>query len=117
LSEVVRGTVINVNLFGAAVRLESGELASAQALDVEAHRAQYERAMTGRKVMDFERRGSGSRAVVTLVPQIRDDDQLEEQIASYLKATHEWETPDQAPAHERHFLRKKKRAERFRPAP
>ncbi len=49
---------------------------------------------------------------VSLAPQIRDDE-LEEQIASYLKSTEEWEPADGLPAAERHFLRKKRRAALF----
>lgn len=96
----------------ATVRLESGELASASAGDVDAHRAEYERGLTGRKALSFLTRREGRRLGVMLAPQIRDDE-FEEQIAGYLKMTEEWERPDSPPAHERHFLRKKKRAAIF----
>jgi hypothetical protein len=60
----------------------------------------------------FEVRRDGRRRAVSLAPQIRDDE-LEEQIVSYLKSTEEWEQPDGIPAAERHFLRKKRRAALF----
>ncbi len=101
------GTVINLNAFGATVRLDSGELASARNEDVEQHRRQYERSLTTRTCLDFIRREHAGRPTVTLAPQISDE-RLEEQIASYLKSTEERE--GETPAHERHFLRKKRRA-------
>ena len=55
---------------------------------------------------------TGAAAPFRLAPQIRDDE-LEEQIAAYLKSTEEWEQPDGIPAAERHFLRKKRRAALF----
>ena len=64
------------------------------------------------KRLAFEVRRDGRRRAVSLAPQIRDDE-LEEQIASYLKSTEEWEQPDGIPAAERHFLRKKRRAALF----
>jgi hypothetical protein len=110
-SHVVRGTVINVNAFGATVRLENGELASVSAADVEAHRVDYERAWNSRKALSFERR-DGRRPTVVLAPQIRDET-LDDQIMAYLKSTESWESPDGVPAHQRHFLHKKKRAALF----
>lgn len=101
------GTVINLNAFGATVRLDSGELASVQSEDVELHRAHYERSLTTRARLAFIRLDRRGRPTVTLAPQISDE-RLEEQIASYLKSTEERE--GEMPAHERHFLRKKRRA-------
>lgn len=112
MNETVRGSVINVNAYGATVRLESGELASASAGDVDAHRAAYERALTGKKEVEFLVQRGTRRPGVILAPQIRDS-HFEEQIAGYLKMTEEWESTDGLPAHERHFLRKKKRAALF----
>jgi hypothetical protein len=112
VSEQVAGVVINVNAYGATVRLESGELASAGAADVEAHRLAYQRSFAHRKRIDFELRRAGRRAAVTIAPQIRDDE-LEEQIASYLRSTEEWEPAPGPPPAERHFLRKKRRAALF----
>ena len=60
----------------------------------------------------FEVRREGRRCAVSLAPQIRDET-LEEQIATYLKSTEEWEPADGFPAAERHFLRKKRRAALF----
>ena len=65
-----------------------------------------------RKRLAFEVRRTGRRCAVSLAPQIRDDD-LEEQIAAYLKSTEEWEPSEGPPAAERHFLRKKRRAALF----
>ena len=107
-----RGTVINLNAYGATVRLDDGRIARAPLVDVERHRAQYDRAFTGRKSVEFIVQNNGRHLLAMLAPQIRDD-HFEEQIAGYLKMTEEWEKPDAPPAHERHFLRKKKRAALF----
>lgn len=107
------GTVINLNAYGATVRLDDGDLASASPADVEAHRDQYQRSLVRGKRLAFEVRRQGRRCAVSLAPQIRDEE-LEEQIASFLKSTQEWEPADGADAAERHFLRKKRRAELFR---
>lgn len=103
----VNGTVINVNVFGATVRLENGEIAHARSDDVQVHRVLYERSLTKRAPVAFVRHQGERRATVTLVPQISDE-HLEEQITSYLKSAEERE--GDFPAHERHFLRKKRRA-------
>lgn len=110
-SRSVRGIVINLNSFGATVRLEGGELASAPAGDVEAHRMDYDRAWNARKPLTFER-CEGRRPTVMLAPQIHDAT-LDEQIAAYLRSTENWESPEEIPAHQRHFLHKKKRAALF----
>jgi hypothetical protein len=113
VNERVYGFVINVNAYGATVRLENGELASAPAGDVEAHKVEYDRSMSARKALAFVRHPGSRRPMVTIVPRI-DEPELDEQIARYLESTHEWENDaDVVPAHERHFLRKKKRAARF----
>lgn len=112
MSDTASGIVINLNTYGATVRLDDGDLATASASDVESHRDQYQRSLTGRKRLAFEVRREGRRCAVSLAPQIRDD-KLEEQIASYLKSTEEWEPADGPPAAERHFLRKKRRAALF----
>jgi hypothetical protein len=115
--ERVYGHVINLNAYGATVRLESGELASAPAGDVEAHRAAYERAMSTKRAQAFIQHPGSRRRMVTIVPQI-DEPELDEQITRYFESTQEWEPdPDGMPAHERHFLRKKKRAALFTPKP
>jgi hypothetical protein len=106
------GTVINLNAYGATVRLDDGDLATASASDVETHRNEYERSLTRRKRLAFEVRRQGRRCAVSLAPQLRDEN-LEEQIASYLKSTEEWEPADGLPAAERHFLRKIRRAALF----
>lgn len=106
------GIVINLNAYGATVRLDDGDLASASPVDVEAHREAYQRSLMRRSRLAFEVRREGRRNAVSLAPQIRDDG-LEEQIASYLKSTEEWDPADRVPAAERHFLRKKRRAAAF----
>lgn len=117
MTEPVHGFVINVNAYGATVRLENGELASAPAGDVDAHRLDYERGLTGRKRLLFQVHPGDRRPIVTIAPQIHDG-QLEEQIAGYLESTHEWDTNDAGlPLAERHFLKKKKRAALFEPKP
>jgi hypothetical protein len=108
----VDGIVINLNAYGATVRLANGELAIAPASDVESHRPDYQRSLLRRKRLAFDLRRDGRRSTVFLVPQLRDDE-LEAQITSYLKSTGEWESPDGMPAAERHFLRKKRRAAFF----
>lgn len=105
--------VINLNAYGATVRLENGELASAPAVDVETHRPHYQRSLVRRKWLSFDLRRDGRRRpTVLLAPQLRDEE-LEAQIASYLKSTEEWESPEGIPAAERHFLQKKRRAAFF----
>jgi hypothetical protein len=110
VSETLNGIVINLNAYGATIRLEDGELAIAA--DLETHRDQYQRSLVQRKRLAFVVRRDGRRSAVTLAPQIVDD-QLEERIASYLKSTQGWEPADATPAAERHFLRKKRRAALF----
>lgn len=112
MSDTLGGIVINLNAYGATIRLDDGDLASASASDVEAHREQYQRSLIRRKRLSFEVRRQGRRCAVSLAPQIRDDE-LEEQIASYLKSTEEWEPADGIASAERHFLRKKRRAAFF----
>ncbi len=113
MNERVYGFVLNVNAYGATVRLESGELASAPAGDVEAHRNDYERGMSSRESLAFVMHPSARRPMVTIVPRI-DEPELDAQIARYLESTQEWENDaDGVPAHERHFLSKKKRAAQF----
>ncbi len=112
MSEIARGAVINIHAFGATVRLEDGRVAGASAEEVAAHRTAYERSLTTHRAVDFIVRSQGAHCGVTLAPQIRDE-QLEDQIAAYLKMTEEWERPDAPPAHERRFLQKKRRAALF----
>lgn len=112
MNDTLGGIVINLNAYGATIRLDDGDLASASASDVETHRDQYQRSLARRKRLAFEVRRQGRRCAVCLAPQIRDDE-LEQQIAAYLKSTEEWEPVDGVPAAERHFLRKKRRAALF----
>lgn len=107
-----RGVVINVHALGAVIRLEDGRLASAPAEDIARNRDAYDRALTRKKPLEFLVHPDARHAIALMAPQVRDAD-LEEQIAQYLKMTEEWERPDASPAHERHFLQKKRRAELF----
>ncbi len=112
MNDTLPGIVINLNAYGATVRLDGGDLASATAADVESHRDQYQRSLAQGLRLAFEVRRSGRRCAVSLAPQIHDK-KLEEQIVAYLKSTQEWEPSDAPPAAERHFLRKKRRAALF----
>jgi hypothetical protein len=112
VSAPVDGIVINLNAYGATVRLANGDLAIAPAADVEAHRPDYQRSLVRKKQLAFEVRRNGRRPIVVLVPQIRDEE-LDEQIATYFKSTQEWDAPDGVPAADRHFLQKKRRAAFF----
>lgn len=112
MTDTERGLVININAYGAAVRLNDGRLASAPLVDVEKNRLSYERSLTARKSLAFLVKPAERHLLVMLAPQIRDEE-FEQQIAGYLKMTEEWEKPDAPPAHERHFLKKKKRAALF----
>ena len=119
------GTVINLNAFGATVRLRGGRLAVALAADVQKREGAYRRALLDRRPRRFTAIGEGQRLTLALVedeetlqpaaegvPVLVNPD-LERKIAEYLKQTQEWERPDQAPAFERHLRRKSKRAEHF----
>lgn len=110
--ETLRGVVINLHAFGAVVRLEDGRLASAPHADTSRNRDAYERALSRKKAVDFLVQGDPRHPIALLAPQVNDAE-LEQQIAQYLKMTEEWERPDAPPAHERHFLRKKRRAALF----
>lgn len=113
MSEYIRGTIINLNSFGATVRLEDGVLATAPQHEVERNRPAFNEAYQQKKPLDFICSPGGRHPIVLLAPKIRDE-AFEDQIAAYLKMTHEWELPDAPPAHERHFLQKKRRAAVFR---
>lgn len=129
MTQRVRGTVINVHTFGATVRLESGAVASVPIGDVNANRSTYTQALTSRANLPFDSTAPLSvadRPILRLAKTRIDepigvgaqapplhDERFEEQIAGYLKDTQEWERADAPPAHERHFLRKKRRAATF----
>jgi hypothetical protein len=113
LSEPANGIVINLNAYGATVRLDSGDLATAPSSDVEAHRGKYQQSLLRRTELHFELRKAGRRPTVVLLPQINDE-ALDERIASFLQSTQEWDERDGVPSAHRHFLHKKRRAELFR---
>lgn len=113
MRDTVYGTVININAYGATIRLDGGELASAPAGDVEAHRGDYDRAMNSKRPLSFQLHATGRRPMVTIVPQISDE-HLDEQIADFWKSTESWDAnAEGVPQHERRFLQKKKRAALF----
>ena len=116
MNETSAGIVINLNRYGGAVRLDDGDIASANPADVETHRNVYERSLTDRQRLTFEVRRHGRRRFVLLAPQIVNDD-LEDKISAFLRESEEWETPDTVPAADRHFLKKKKRAAIFAKRP
>jgi hypothetical protein len=69
--------------------------------------------MSAREVLAFVLHPGSRRPMVTIVPRIAEPE-LDAQIAQYLESTQAWENdPDGVPAHERHFLQKKKRARLF----
>jgi len=130
VSQRVRGTVINVHTFGATVRLEDGTVASVPIADVNANRATYTRALESKANLPFDahpaaQAGKEKQLLVLAKTRIDEpiepagplpilhDEHFEEQIATYLKDTQEWEHDDAPAAHERHFLRKKRRAAVF----
>src|SRR5947209_13035606 len=119
----VRGTVISVHMFGATVRLENGQVASVPIADVNANRSTYSRALAARTDLPFDAHDGARHRILVLAktridepidpstpPPVLNDEHLEEQIASYLKETQEWEQDDAPAAQEGHFLRKKRRA-------
>lgn len=112
MSEPIDGMVINLNAYGATIRLRTGVLATASASDVEAHHQDYQRSLVRRQELAFELCREGRRPTVVLAPQIRDRE-LDDRIAAYLASTQEWEAPDGVPVGERHFLHKKRRAALF----
>jgi len=101
-----------VHAFGATVRLETGDVAGVPAEDVNRNRHAYERAYLTRKSMRFVVVSDSRRMAAVLAPQLYDAE-FEMQIADFLKQTGDWDGVDRAPAHERHFLRKKRRAAIF----
>lgn len=105
MSEDLFGVVINLNAFGATVRLSDGSLASVPCADVEVNRAAYERALLRRSELRFVRRPGGRHALVMLVPEISDA-RLDEKIATFMKST---KSTEEQRAH--HFLQKKRRAD------
>ena len=118
--------MINIHAHGALVRLEDGTLVAAPIDDVNAHRGAYQRALAERQNLPFDAvpagRNRAVRMATTRVDEIpapampaalQSNPDFEEQVAEYLKATQEWELADAPPAHERHFLRKKRRAAAF----
>ena len=61
MSDTLKGVVINLNAYGATVRLDGGDLATASASDVAEHRDQYQRSHLRRKHLAFEVRRDGRR--------------------------------------------------------
>ena len=61
MNETSAGIVINLNRYGGTVRLDDGDIASANPVDVETHRGAYERSLTDRQRLTFEVRRDGRR--------------------------------------------------------
>lgn len=112
MSASLRGVVISLHAYGAAVRLEDGRLASVPAAELERDRGAYERAFACRRPVPFAIVAEGAHTTAVMLPQI-DEPELDRQITGFLKSTEDWTTPEGPPAHERHFLRKKRRAALF----
>ena len=107
-----RGTVISLHAYGGTVRLEDGRIATIPLTEIERDRSAYDRAFATRRHYEFAVDSQGSHPVASLAPQI-DDPELDQQITQWIKSTEDWTTPEGPPAHERHFLRKKRRAALF----
>ncbi len=120
------GTVINVHVHGATVRLEDGSLAAVSAAELAAHRPAYVASCARKTPLEFTLDRRARHATVTLAgstspaaapapaaaPRLVDS-AFELRIAEYLKATEEWAPPDRPEPAERHFIRKKRRAAFF----
>ncbi len=117
----MRGTVINIHLSGALVRLEDGSLAAVTAAELAAHRPAYTGSHARRTPLEFVVNDAGRHRVVTLeaappappVAPLLTDAGFEERIGAYLKETEAWAPPDRPAPAERHFIRKKRRAAFF----
>ncbi len=115
------GTVINLNRFGAVVRLADGRLASVPPAEVDAHRATYEESYAAHRPLRLAIRDAAKGLSVVLAdfldaeahaPNLSDE-VFEERLADYLRETEEWAPPDQPQPFERHLTRKRRRAAQF----
>jgi hypothetical protein len=118
----MRGTVINIHLHGALVRLEDGSLASVPPAELAANAAVYAASLARREPLAVVVDDRGRHPVVSLVasaavaatdaPRLVDE-AFEARIGAYLKETEAWAPPDRPQPAERHFIRKKRRTAIF----
>ncbi len=134
LTQTARGTIINVHEYGATARLEDGSLAAIPAAEFAAHRPTYVSSRDKRKPLELRVVRIGRHATASLANVERDPDaiiaeppsaeELEElatrtdiafemRLGAYLRETEAWAPPDRPAPAERHFIRKKHRADVF----
>ena len=135
LTRSMRGTIISVHEYGATVRLEDGSLAAIPGPEFAAHRATYVASRDGRKPIELYVVRAGRYASAALVsgaamapgdilerePSDEEREDLptrtniafEMRLGAYLRETEAWAPADRPPPAERHFIRKKHRAEFF----
>jgi hypothetical protein len=119
----MRGTVISVHVHGATARLEDGTLVAITVDELAANRQAYVASRDRRRPLELRiaRRGRHSVAFLGEAPPglfdepqaLATDLAFELRLGAYLKATEEWAPPDRPAPAERHFIRKKRRAETF----
>jgi hypothetical protein len=122
----MRGTVINIHLHGALVRLEDGSLASVPPVELAANAATYAASLARRESIELLVDDRGRHPVVALVASATKavpvaptdaprlvDEAFEQRIGAYLKETEAWAPPDRPQPAERHFIRKKRRTAIF----
>ncbi len=140
LTQTARGTIINVHEYGATARLEDGSLAAIPAAEFAAHRPTYVSSRDKRKPLELRVLRIGRHATASLANVERDPDaiiaeppsseQLDElgtrtdiafemRLGAYLRETEaspyrvQGAPPDRPAPAERHFIRKKHRADVF----
>ena len=134
LTQTTRGTIINVHEYGATARLEDGSLAAIPAEEFATNRPAYVSSRDARKPLELRVVRFGRHATATLagakpaadaiVAQPPSDDQrsalathtdiaFEMRLGAYLRETEAWSPTDRPAPAERHFIRKKHRADVF----
>ncbi len=134
LTQTARGTIINVHEYGATARLEDGSLAAIPAAEFAANRPTYVSSRDKRKPLELRVVRIGRHATASLANVERDPDaiiaeppspeQLDElstrtdiafemRLGAYLRETEAWAPSDRPAPAERHFIRKKHRADVF----
>ena len=115
----MRGTVISVHVHGATARLEDGTLVAITAGELAANRSAYVASRDRHRPLELRIAPGGRHPVAYLgePPEpplsLATDLAFEMRLGAYLKATEEWAPPDRPAPAERHFIRKKRRAETF----
>lgn len=122
LSSSVRGVIINVHVNGATARLDDGTLAAISADELLAHREAYVRSRDRRTPLELVVTRLGRHALAMLAgtappldahASVRTNIAFEMRLGAYLKETEAWAPPDRPAPAERHFIRKKRRADVF----